>query len=54
MASPKSFVTLGMFIIDEFLYMDENGLPTGRTLEPQGSAAVPFDPMNLGSDFKHL
>ncbi|PPQ95513.1 hypothetical protein CVT26_008541 [Gymnopilus dilepis] len=49
MASPKSFVTLGMFIIDEFLYMDENGLPTGRTLEPQGSAAVPLDPMNLGS-----
>ncbi|KAF8901708.1 Ribokinase-like protein [Gymnopilus junonius] len=37
MAPSKSFVTLGMFIIDEFLFMDEDGQPTGRTLEPQGS-----------------
>ncbi|KAF4620006.1 hypothetical protein D9613_005580 [Agrocybe pediades] len=31
----KSFVTLGMFIIDEFSFMDDEGRPTGRTLEPQ-------------------
>ncbi|PPQ77752.1 hypothetical protein CVT25_011187 [Psilocybe cyanescens] len=35
--SCKSFVTLGMFIIDEFSFMDGEGRPTGRTLEPQGS-----------------
>jgi hypothetical protein len=31
------FVTLGMFIIDEFTFMDENGRPTGRSLAPQES-----------------
>ncbi|TFK56064.1 Ribokinase-like protein [Heliocybe sulcata] len=31
------FVSLGMFIIDEFEYLDEHGQPTGRTLSPQGS-----------------
>jgi hypothetical protein len=33
----SSFVTLGLFIIDEFTFMDEDGLPTGRYLAPQGS-----------------
>lgn len=33
----KAFVTLGMFIIDEFSFRDENGIPTGRTLPPQES-----------------
>lgn len=37
MESQRQLVTLGMFIIDEFEYMDENGQPTGRTLPPQGS-----------------
>jgi hypothetical protein len=32
---PPHFVTLGMFIIDEFSYMDGNGHPTGKTLPPQ-------------------
>jgi hypothetical protein len=36
-AIPKSFVTLGLFIIDEFAFMDEHGQPTGRVLEPQES-----------------
>lgn len=31
----KSFVTLGLFIIDEFAFMDKHGRPTGRVLEPQ-------------------
>ncbi|KAF9534408.1 Ribokinase-like protein [Crepidotus variabilis] len=31
----KTFVTLGMFIIDEFSFTDEQGNPTGRTLAPQ-------------------
>ncbi|KAF5321091.1 hypothetical protein D9619_000958 [Psilocybe cf. subviscida] len=31
----RDFVTLGMFIIDAFSFMDEAGNPTGRTLEPQ-------------------
>ncbi|KAI0921496.1 hypothetical protein AcW1_004545 [Taiwanofungus camphoratus] len=29
------FVSLGMFIIDEFSWHDENDRPTGRTLSPQ-------------------
>ncbi|KII95784.1 hypothetical protein PLICRDRAFT_693926 [Plicaturopsis crispa FD-325 SS-3] len=29
------FVTLGMFIIDEFTFSDEDGKPTGQTLPPQ-------------------
>lgn len=29
------FVTLGMFIIDEFAFLDDHGQPTGRTLAPQ-------------------
>ncbi|TFY72501.1 hypothetical protein EVG20_g506 [Dentipellis fragilis] len=33
--SPRQLVTLGMFIIDEFVYSDEDGRPTGRTLPPQ-------------------
>jgi len=33
----RAFVTLGMFIIDEFRYADENGEPTGKTSEPQES-----------------
>lgn len=31
----NSFVTLGLFIIDEFTFMDEDGRPTGRYLAPQ-------------------
>lgn len=32
---PISFVTLGMFIIDEFSFMYEDGRPTGQTLASQ-------------------
>ncbi|KAF8204950.1 Ribokinase-like protein [Pholiota molesta] len=35
MSSAKSFVTLGMFIIDAFSFMDEDGKPTGCTVESQ-------------------
>jgi hypothetical protein len=35
MAAQKSFVTLGMFIIDEFSFSDDNGVPSGRTMLPQ-------------------
>ncbi|PFH52685.1 hypothetical protein AMATHDRAFT_2075 [Amanita thiersii Skay4041] len=31
----STFVTLGMFIIDEFSFMDKDGNPSGRTLAPQ-------------------
>jgi hypothetical protein len=31
------FVTLGMFIVDEFSYVDEHGQPTGKVLPPQES-----------------
>jgi len=30
-----TLVTLGMFIIDEFLFLDAEGKPTGRTQEPE-------------------
>ena len=35
MSSPLHFVTLGMFIIDDFSFSDENGVPTGRKVPPQ-------------------
>ena len=31
------FVTLGMFIIDEFLFMDEDGNVTEKEIDPQES-----------------
>jgi hypothetical protein len=33
----RQFVSLGMFIVDEFLFEDEDGNPTGRNLDPQVS-----------------
>ncbi|KAF5370016.1 hypothetical protein D9758_001261 [Tetrapyrgos nigripes] len=35
MSGSRAFVTLGMFIIDEFTYADENGEPTGKTSSSQ-------------------
>lgn len=35
--STVKVVSLGMFIIDEFSYLDEGGQPTGRTLPEQVS-----------------
>jgi hypothetical protein len=32
-----AFVTLSMFIIDEFSFLDEQGRPTGRSFPPQES-----------------
>ena len=32
-----TFVTLGMFIIDEFSFLDEQGRPIGRSFAPQES-----------------
>lgn len=31
----REFVSLGMFIIDEFTFVDDKGEPTGQTLPPQ-------------------
>ncbi|TFK93922.1 Ribokinase-like protein [Polyporus arcularius HHB13444] len=31
----RAFVSLGMFIIDEFSFADEDGKPTGKTVAPQ-------------------
>ena len=31
----RHFVTLGMFIIDQFEFLDDDGKATGKTLEPQ-------------------
>lgn len=28
-------VTLGMFMIDEFAWTDEGGIPTGKQIDPQ-------------------
>jgi hypothetical protein len=36
--SPPLFVTLGMFIIDEFLFMDEGGNASEKSVAPQGSS----------------
>ncbi|KAI0002985.1 Ribokinase-like protein [Russula compacta] len=35
MSGTRKFVSLGLFIIDEFAFMDAAGKPTGRTLSPQ-------------------
>ena len=35
--SRRHFVSLGMFIIDEFSLADEGGNPAGKTLAPQAS-----------------
>ena len=32
----RKFVSLGLFIIDEFAFADAAGKPTGRSLSPQG------------------
>ncbi|KAK0191208.1 Ribokinase-like protein [Armillaria mellea] len=34
------FITLGMFIIDEFSFLDDDGNPTGKELAPQESAII--------------
>jgi hypothetical protein len=35
MSGSRKFVSLGMFIIDEFAFADASGTPTGRSLSPQ-------------------
>ncbi|KAI9466751.1 Ribokinase-like protein [Lactarius psammicola] len=35
MSESRKFVSLGMFIIDEFAFLDHAGNPTGRALDPQ-------------------
>jgi len=39
MTAGTVFATLGMFIIDGFSFFDDEGLPTGKTVAPQGSLA---------------
>jgi hypothetical protein len=41
MSGTKNFVSLGMFIIDEFAFLDAAGKPTGRTLPPQEQFPLP-------------
>lgn len=36
----RKFVSLGMFIIDEFAFADAAGKPNGRSLSPQESALI--------------
>ena len=38
--STRDFVSLGMFIIDEFSFADENGNPTGKTQAAQVSPRI--------------
>lgn len=38
MPERRHFVTLGMFIIDEFEFFNEDGNPSGKVLEPQVSS----------------
>nr|VWO97302.1 CBFD_NFYB_HMF domain-containing protein [Ganoderma boninense] len=33
--SSRNFVSIGMFIIDEFSFADEDGKPTGKTMTTQ-------------------
>ena len=40
MLEPRHFVTLGMFIIDDFEFLDEDGNPTGKELPPQVSKST--------------
>jgi hypothetical protein len=35
MSGTRNFVSLGMFIIDEFVFLDASGKPIDRTLPPQ-------------------
>jgi hypothetical protein len=35
MSGTRNFVSLGMFIIDEFVFLDASGEPIARTLPPQ-------------------
>jgi hypothetical protein len=35
MSASRHFVTLGMFVVDEFSYLDEDRRPTGKSLDPQ-------------------
>jgi hypothetical protein len=37
MSTTRKFVSLGMFIIDEFAFADAAGKPNGRSLSPQES-----------------
>ena len=39
---PRSLVTLGKFVIDEFRFEDEDGRPTGRTMDPQVRLNIQF------------
>ena len=41
MLSPLHFVTLGMFIIDDFSFSDESGAPIGREVPPQERPSFP-------------
>ncbi|KAH9978057.1 Ribokinase-like protein [Lactifluus volemus] len=41
MSGTKNFVSLGMFIIDEFAFLDAAGKPTGRILPPQEQFPLP-------------
>ncbi len=54
MSSPndtREFVSLGMFIIDEFTFVDEEGKPTVQTLPPQVRALFLCPVLNCGSEF---
>ena len=42
MSEVRKLVTLGMFIIDEFAFLDTTGWPTGRTLPPQEEYTPPI------------
>lgn len=46
---PISFATLGMFIIDDFSFMDADGRPTGRTVDPQECRSRPSSLRLCGS-----
>ncbi|KAF7800009.1 hypothetical protein EIP86_011252 [Pleurotus ostreatoroseus] len=44
----RQFMSLGMFIIDEFSYLDEDGQPTGRTLPEQIGGGGTLPPNEVG------
>lgn len=54
MSGPRKFVSLGMFIIDEFVFLDHAGNPTSRTLEPQEGLLSHIQLSHIGYFFYRL
>lgn len=54
MSGHRKFVSLGMFIVDEFVFLDHAGNPTTRTLEPQEGLLSHIQHSHIGYFFYRL